>query len=113
MWLLWWIRRLWSLGGKGAVSCYVLTEKLKARIGLRKGRSPYRQLDGADLLGSLILWYALLRTSRGPQSSWAPKEGWRAKRTWITGTGPSALSSTALILTCALIVSQKFSISIV
>ena len=110
MWLLWWIRRLWSLGGKRAVSCHVLTEKLDARIGLRKGHKFYKQLDRVDLLGSLILWYALLRTSRGPQSSWAPKEGWRAKRTWITGTGPSALSSTALILTCASIVSQKFSI---
>ena len=106
MWLLWWIRRLWSLGGKGAVSYYVLTEKFEAQNWLRKGHSSCRQLDAAGLLGSLILWYALLRTSRGPQSSWAPKEGWRAKRTWITGTGPSALSSTALILTCASVVSQ-------
>jgi len=31
--------------------------------------------------GSLILWRALLRTSSGPQSSWAPKEGCKAKRT--------------------------------
>ena len=110
MWLLWWIRKLWSLGGKGAVSCHVLTENLEARIRLRKEHISCRQLDGTGLLGSLILWYALLRTSRGPQSSWAPKEGWRAKRTWITGTGPSALSSTALILKCASIVSQWYSI---
>lgn len=27
------------------------------------------------LLGSLVLWRHLCRTSRGPQSSWAPKEG--------------------------------------
>jgi hypothetical protein len=49
------------------------------------------------LPGSLILWRALLRTSRGPQSSWAPKEGCKAKRTWITSIGPSPLSAIALI----------------
>ncbi len=49
------------------------------------------------LPGSLILWRALLRTSRGPQSSWAPKEGCKAKSTWITSIGLSPLSAIALI----------------
>lgn len=51
----------------------------------------------------------MLRTSRGPQSSWAPKERCSAKRTWITSVASSkdsevGVSAIALILAVSIAV---------
>jgi len=68
-----------------------------------EGRGGEERVRVRGLLGSLSLWRALVRTSRGPQSSWAPKEGCSAKRTWITSVVSSSKDSEVGVSAIALI----------